>query len=95
MRNPHDIIIKPVISERTTDLMAENKYTFIVDTKANKVEIANAVEKIFKVTVVSVNTLKDRGKLKRMGRFAGKTPDRKKAIVTLKEGDKIEIIEGL
>ncbi|MBS3969092.1 MAG: 50S ribosomal protein L23 [Clostridia bacterium] len=95
MRNPHDIIIKPVISEKTTDLMAENKYTFIVDNKANKVEIANAVEKIFKVTVEKVNTLKVKGKNRRMGRFVGKTPVRKKAIVTLKEGDKIEIIEGL
>jgi large subunit ribosomal protein L23 len=95
MRNPHDIIIKPVISEKTTDLMAENKYTFIVDNKANKVEIANAVEKIFKVTVEKVNTLKVKGKNRRMGRFVGKTPARKKAIVTLKEGDKIEIIEGL
>lgn len=95
MRNPHDVIIKPVISEKTTDLMAANKYTFIVEKKANKVEIANAVEKIFKVTVENVNTLKARGKKRRMGRFLGKTPDRKKAIVTLKEGDKIEIIEGL
>ncbi|KUO49146.1 MAG: 50S ribosomal protein L23 [Desulfitibacter sp. BRH_c19] len=95
MRNPHDVIIKPVISEKTTDLMALNKYTFIVERKANKVEIANAVEKIFNVTVENVNTLKARGKNRRMGRFIGKTPDRKKAIVTLKEGDKIEIIEGL
>lgn len=95
MRNPHDIIIKPVISEKTTDLMAESKYTFIVDNKANKVEIANAVEKIFNVTVEKVNTLKVKGKNRRMGRFVGKTPTRKKAIVTLKEGDKIEIIEGL
>lgn len=95
MRNPHDVIIKPVISERTTGLMEENKYTFLVENKANKVEIANAVEKIFNVTVERVNTLKTRGKNRRMGRFTGKTPDRKKAIVTLKEGDKIEIIEGL
>ncbi|WP_028308941.1 50S ribosomal protein L23 [Desulfitibacter alkalitolerans] len=95
MRNPHDIIIKPVISEKTTDLMADSKYTFIVDNKANKVEIANAVEKIFNVTVERVNTLKVKGKNRRMGRFIGKTPTRKKAIVTLKEGDKIEIIEGL
>ena len=95
MRNPHDIIIKPVISEKTTDLMMENKYTFIVDTKSNKVEIAKAVEKIFNVTVEKVNTLKVKGKTKRMGRFVGKTSTRKKAIVTLKEGDKIEIIEGL
>lgn len=95
MRNPHDIIIKPVISERSTDLMVDNKYTFIVDPKANKVEIANAVEKIFKVKVLKVNTLKVRGKRRRQGRFVGMTPTRKKAIVTLNEGDRIEIIEGL
>jgi len=95
MRNPHDIIIKPVISEKTTDLMMENKYTFVVETKSNKVEIAKAIEKIFNVTVEKVNTLKVKGKTKRMGRFVGKTSARKKAIVTLKEGDKIEIIEGL
>ena len=95
MRNPHDIIVKPVISEKSTDLMTYNKYTFIVDIKANKVEIAHAVEKIFNVTVKKVNTLKVRGKNKRMGRFVGKTPTRKKAIVTLKEGDRIEVIEGI
>ncbi len=95
MRNPHEIIIKPIVSERSMTLMEQNKYTFIVDNKANKVEIANAIEKIFDVKVVRVNTLKVRGKQRRMGRFVGKTPDRKKAIVTLKEGNKIEIIEGI
>jgi len=95
MRNPHDIIIKPVISEKTTDLMTDNKYTFIVETRANKVEIAKAIEKIFNVTVEKVNTLNIKGKKKRMGRFVGKTSARKKAIITLKDGDKIEIIEGL
>lgn len=95
MRNPHDVIIKPVISERTTDLMADNKYTFIVDPRSNKVEIARAIEKIFKVKVQKVNTLTVRGKLRRQGRTSGMTPKRKKAIVTLKEGDTIEIIEGL
>jgi large subunit ribosomal protein L23 len=95
MRNPHDIIIKPIISEHSMGIMEDNKYTFIVDKKANKVEIANAIEKIFNVTVEKVYTLKVRGKNRRMGRYVGKTPDRKKAIVKLKEGDKIEIIEGL
>ena len=95
MRNPHDIIVKPIVSERSMELMGENKYTFIVDKSANKVEIAHAIEKIFKVTVVKVNTLMVRGKNRRMGRFVGKTPEKKKAIVTLKDGDKIEIIEGM
>ncbi len=95
MRNPHDVIIKPVISERSMDLMQDNKYTFIVHNKANKVEIAKAIEKIFNVTVESVNTLKVKGKTRRMGRYVGKTPERKKAIVKLKEGDRIEVIEGL
>jgi len=73
----------------------ENKYSFYVDTKTNKIEIKKAVEELFKVTVLKVHTTSVKGKLKRMGRYAGKTPDRKKAIVTLKDGDKIEIFEGM
>ncbi|MBO8169390.1 MAG: 50S ribosomal protein L23 [Thermoanaerobacteraceae bacterium] len=95
MRRPHDIIIRPVISERSIGLMEDNKYTFIVDKKANKSEIKKAVEEIFDVTVTKVNTMKVRGKKRRMGRYEGKTPERKKAIVTLKPGDKIEVFEGL
>ncbi len=95
MRNPHDVVKKPVISERSMDLMANNKYTFIVSKNANKVEIAHAIEKIFNVSVIKVNTLMVRAKNRRMGRFVGKTPEKKKAIVTLKDGDKIEIIEGM
>jgi large subunit ribosomal protein L23 len=95
MRNPHEIIIKPVISEHSMDLLQDNKYTFIVDNRANKVEIANAIEKIFNVSVIRVNIIKVRGKIRRMGRHVGKTPERKKAVVTLKAGDKIEVIEGL
>ena len=95
MINPRDIIKKPVVSEKSMGLMAEDKYTFIVDKKANKIQIKNAVENIFNVTVLDVRTMNVKGKVKRMGRFEGKTPDRKKAIVTLKHGDKIEIFEGL
>ncbi|WP_366923261.1 50S ribosomal protein L23 [Metallumcola ferriviriculae] len=95
MRRPHEILVRPVISERTVELMEDNKYTFIVAKKANKSEIKKAVEEIFDVTVTRVNTLMVRGKNRRMGRFEGKTPDRKKAIVTLKPGDKIEVFEGL
>lgn len=93
--NPRDIIIRPVISEKSTRLMEGNKYTFIVHPRANKSQIKKAVEAIFKVSVTKVNTVKVRGKLRRQGRTQGYTPARKKAIVTLKPGDKIQIVEGL
>lgn len=89
-----DIIKKPVVSEKSYDLLADNKYTFYVNPAANKIEIKKAIEEIFKVTVLKVNTLNVKGKEKRMGRAVGRTNDRKKAIVTLKEGDKIEVFEG-
>lgn len=92
---PQDVIIRPVVTEKSTRLMAENKYTFLVHPQATKVDIRRAVEELFNVTVVKVNTMKVRGKKRRYGRLVGRTPDRKKAIVTLKPGDKIEIIEGL
>ncbi|WP_258358908.1 50S ribosomal protein L23 [Moorella sulfitireducens (nom. illeg.)] len=95
MRAPDEIIIQPLITEKSTGLMAENKYTFIVDRGANKIEIKNAVEKLFDVKVLKVNTLVDRGKMRRMGRFQGRQPDRKKAVVTLRPGDKIKVFEGL
>lgn len=95
MRRPQDIIIRPVISEKSMRLMEENKYTFIVDPKANKVEIKYAIQELFKVKVEKVYTLKVRGKIRRQGRYEGKTPDRKKAIVQLKAGDTIKIFEGL
>ncbi|AEG58597.1 50S ribosomal protein L23 [Desulforamulus ruminis] len=95
MKNPRDILIKPVVTEKSTALLADNKYTFIVELNANKTEIKKAVEEIFKVKVENVNTMRVKGKTKRVRQFTGKTPDRKKAIVTLKEGDKIEIFEGL
>ncbi len=95
MKNPRDIIIKPTISEKSTSLLADNKYTFWVDPKANKTEIKQAVEKLFNVKVEKVNTINVKGKTKRIRQYIGKTADRKKAIVTLREGDKIEIFEGL
>lgn len=93
MRNPHEVLIKPVVTERSTGLMEQNKYTFKVDPKANKIEIKNAVEKIFKVDVVSVTTMSVPGKLKRQGKTQGFTPDWKKAIVTLKAGQRLPIFE--
>lgn len=90
-----DIIWKPVISEKTMNSATINKYTFEVDPRANKIEIRKAVEEIFKVKVVDVNTVNLHGKKRvrfdKKGRHIGFTNDRKKAVVTLKEGDKIEI----
>jgi large subunit ribosomal protein L23 len=92
MRNPEDIIIAPIITEKSYKLAQEqNKYTFKVHPDANKIEIKNAVEKLFKVKVTSVNTINVKPKRKRLGKFEGKTSSWKKAIVTLKEGDKIEL----
>ncbi|MEW6662814.1 MAG: 50S ribosomal protein L23 [Bacillota bacterium] len=96
MAKAHEIIVRPVVSEKSIGQMQDtNKYTFIVDNKANKVEIKKAVEELFKVTVLNVNTLKVPGKKRRQGRFQGLTPERKKAVVTLKDGDKIQVMEGL
>lgn len=92
---PRDIILRPVVTEKSTGLMGENKYTFEVALKANKHQIRDAVEKIFNVRVESVRTMRQRGKWRRQGRTEGRRPDWKKAIVTLAEGDRIEIYEGL
>ncbi|MCL6592996.1 MAG: 50S ribosomal protein L23 [Alicyclobacillus sp.] len=83
MMDPRDLIKRPVITERTTELMEERKYVFEVDKRANKVEIRQAVEKLFGVKVEQVNTLRVPGKQKRVGRFVGHTPEWKKAIVKL------------
>ncbi|EAX47578.1 Ribosomal protein L25/L23 [Thermosinus carboxydivorans Nor1] len=93
--NPRDIIIRPVITEKSSSLMQDNKYTFIVSPKANKVEIRQAIEQIFKVKVLDVNTIRVRGKVKRLGRTQGKRPDYKKAIVKLAPGERIEFFEGV
>lgn len=96
MKDPHDIIIKPLITEKTMDMQQQKKYVFIVDRKANKTEIKNALESIFGVKVAKVNTINVRGKVKRMGRFEGKRPDWKKAIVTLTDDSKtIEFFEAI
>ncbi len=96
MRDPHDIIIKPIVTEASMNAMAEKKYTFVVDKKSNKTEIKNAVEIIFGVRVASVNTMNMLGKKKRMGIHTGKRADWKKAIVTLTEDSKtIEFFEGI
>jgi len=88
------IILKPLVTEKSTDLrVKEDKYAFEVDLKANKPEIKKAIEELFKVNVVEVHTMIVHGKVKRMGRFEGKRPNWKKAIVSLKKGEKIEFFE--
>ncbi len=97
MKRPHDIIVAPLITEKTT-LIKERRgaLAFRVDRRANKVEIRQAIEKLFNVKVASVRTENVRGKVKRMGRYAGRRPDWKKAYVTLKPGEKtIEYFEAV
>lgn len=92
----HDIIIRPIITEKTMGGMPNKKYTFEVAKDANKIQIAKAVEEVFKVKVDKVNTLKVRGRLRRQGRFQGYTSSWKKAVVTLKADSKaIEFFEGI
>lgn len=90
-----DIIKKPLITEKSSRLMEENKYSFMVDRRANKAQIKQAVEKIFNVRVRGVNTSNVLGKLKRMGRHVGRRPSWKKAVVTLEPGNRIEFFEGV
>jgi large subunit ribosomal protein L23 len=92
----HDIIIRPIITEKSMMGIAEKKYTFEVVKTATKIDIANAVEEAFKVKVAKVNTVSVRGKLKRQGRTQGYTKSWKKAVVTLTEDSKsIEFFEGM
>lgn len=91
-----DIIIKPVLSEKTYDMIGNKRYVFVVDRRANKVEIKKAVEALFDVKVEKVNTVNTIGKIKRMGRSEGRTPTVKKAYVILKEDSKpIAFFEGM
>ncbi|MFA5802328.1 MAG: 50S ribosomal protein L23 [Thermoleophilia bacterium] len=95
MRDPHTIILGPVISEKSYQLIEHNKYTFRVDPRAKKPAIAKAVAEIFTVDVVSVNVIKTRSKPKRRGAVRGRTTSGKKAIVQLSEGQKIEFFESM
>ena len=95
MKDPYSIVKRPLITEKGMSIAAMGKYAFEVDINSNKIEIADAVHKIFSVDVVKVNTLRVKGKSKRLGRYpAGKTADWKKAYVTLKSGQRIDIFEG-
>lgn len=91
----HDVIQVPVLSEKAVGMIADGKYSFYVHPKANRSQIRDAVEDVFKVDVVNVNLINVKGKLKRQGNWAGRRPQRKKAIVTLKPGQRIEQLEGL
>ena len=96
MKTAQDIIIAPVITEKSMSVIADKKYTFKVAKDANKIEIAKAIEEIFKVKVAKVNTISVRGKARRMGRYEGYTPSWKKAVVTLAADSKtIEFFDGL
>jgi len=91
MKNPRDIIFEPVVSEKSYDLIEHNNtYTFVVDKRANKTEIGEAIKSIFEVTVLRVNTLNRPGKVKRTGYKLGKRKDTKRAMVTLADGDRID-----
>ncbi len=92
MRDPHDIVKSLIRTEKGADMMRQNKYLFWVGIHTNKIEIRKAVEEIYKVKVSCVNTMTVRGKLKRVRYKEGLTPDWKKAIVTLKEGSKIDVV---
>lgn len=96
MTTPYDIIIKPVISERSMDITADKKYTFKVAKNSNRTQVKNAIEEIFGVKVEKVNLMNVKGRKKRVGKHIGRTSDIKKAIVTLtKDSKEIEFFQGL
>jgi large subunit ribosomal protein L23 len=95
-REPHDVLVRPLLTEKITALReSANKVGLVVRGDANRIEIKQAVESALKVRVERVNVMNVRGKLKRLGRFAGRRPNWKKAIVTLKAGEKLELYESV
>lgn len=96
MRDPWRIIVRPLITEKGTLLKERaNQYLFEIARGANKIEVKQAVEALFNVKVLDVRTISVKGKRRRLGRFVGRTPDWKKAVVTLKEGQSIEFFESV
>lgn len=96
MKNLYTIVKKPLFTEKGSDLKeTQNKILVEVSRDANKIDIKRAIEEIFKVKVEKVSTINKRGKWKKFGRSIGKRPDRKKAIITLKKGEKLDFIEGM
>ena len=94
MKDPHDVILYPIISEKSYAAIDDRQYTFMVDTRCNKSEIKDAVERVFDVKVTSVNTMRTKGKPRRRGATVGRTATGKKAVVTLAEGSRIEFFES-
>ena len=94
IRNHRDILLAPIVSEKSYALLDENKYTFLVATEANKTEIKIAVETVFGVKVTRVNTINRQGKVRRTRRGFGKRPDTKRAIVTVADGERIDIFSA-
>jgi large subunit ribosomal protein L23 len=92
--NPRDVLLRPIVSEKSYGLLDEGKYTFAVAPEANKTQIRHAVEEVFRVKVTGVNTLNRQGKRRRTRHGWGKRVDTKRAIVTLAEGDRIDIFGG-
>ena len=99
MKNPHDVILRPVLTEKAYEGIADKRYIFEVAINANKIEIKNAIEAVFAedgVKVEKVNTVRTLGKIKRQGKYSGRTPEIKKAYVTLKKDSKpIPFFEGM
>lgn len=93
--NAHDVIIAPVLSEKAIAGIEAGKYAFYVHPDANRVQVKDAIEAVFKVNVLKINVQKVRGKVKTQGRYSGRSPLRKKAIVTLRPGQRIQQLEGL
>jgi large subunit ribosomal protein L23 len=96
MRDPHNVLVRPVVSEKSYSLMNDNVYVFVVDSSATKIDVRHAVEQAFGVRVSNVNTLNRKGKTKRnrKSNTMGHRPDTKRAIVTLHEGDSIDLFES-
>lgn len=95
MADIFDVIVRPIVTEKSTEQLERNQYAFVVATDANKVRIRQAVESLFDVKVRAVRTMRFRGKQRRVGRNVGRRAGWKKAVVTLREGESIEIFEGV
>jgi len=93
VKSPRDVIIRPVVSEKSYANLEANRYTFLVHPEANKTEIKEAIQKIWNVQVLAVNTMMRKGKVKRQRYVSGRRSDQKRAVVTLAQGDSIEIFE--
>jgi len=93
VKSPRDVIIRPVVSEKSYAGLEANRYTFLVHPEANKTEIKEAIQKIWNVQVLAVNTMTRKGKVKRSRNVTGRRAEQKRAVVTLAEGDSIEIFE--